>query len=307
MVTKTRHTTLIFLLFAQFASHAQASFSERILTPSDTLNKQRLNTLVIGSTLGGTATLAGLYQLWYADYPQTSFQFNNDNHDWLGMDKLGHATTAYYTAVTGIRAMRWAGVKNRKAIWYGALPGWLFLATVEIFDGFSEQWGFSTGDFIANTGGSALAIGQEALWQEQRIMLKFSFHESPYRKLRPEMLGESLWSSWLKDYNGQTYWLSVSPGSFGWDIWPEWLCLSAGYSGRGMITGDADNQASRPEFAYLERAPQFFASLDIDMTKIPVKNKFLRTLFHAINVVKIPFPAVEFSPGRGLRGHGIYF
>ncbi len=307
MATKTRHSTLIILLLTQLALQAQDSLSERFFTPSDTLNKQRLNTLVIGSGAAGAVTLTGLYQLWYADYPRTSFQLTNDNRDWLGMDKFGHATTAYYTAVTGIRAMRWAGVDNKKAIWYGALPGWLFLTTVEVFDGLSKEWGFSFGDIAANTAGSALAVTQEALWQEQKIMLKFSFHESPYRERRPEMLGESLWSSWLKDYNGQTYWLSVSPGSFGWDVWPEWLCLSAGYSGRGMITGDASNQSTMQQFADLERAPQFYASLDIDLTKLPVKNKILRSVLQAINVIKLPFPAVEFSPNRGFNAHGIYF
>ena len=38
----------------------------------------------------GTATLIGLNQVWYADYPRSDFHFINDNAEWLQMDKVGH-------------------------------------------------------------------------------------------------------------------------------------------------------------------------------------------------------------------------
>ncbi len=306
MAKKSRYKALIVFICLSFFSQGQSKFNA-FLTPADTFNAPRFNTVLITSAAVGTGTLAALYQLWYADYPRSGFQFVNDNRDWLGMDKFGHALTNYYSAVTGIQVMRWAGVEKKKALWYGVLPGFIFMTTVEIFDGFSDEWGFSSGDFIANTAGAALAVGQEALWDKQRIMLKFSVHESPYRSERPEMLGHSFWESWLKDYNGQTYWISSSPGTFGMDGWPKWLCISAGYSGRGMVTGDPDRQASMMAFAHLERAPQFFASIDIDLTEIPVKNRFLKTLFRGINFIKIPMPTLQFSPNQPIRGHWLYF
>ena len=36
-----------------------------------------------------------------------------------------------------------------------------FLTTVETLDGFSEEWGASWGDLIANTSGTFVFIGQE--------------------------------------------------------------------------------------------------------------------------------------------------
>lgn len=306
MVAKTGHSAVIILLCVCSFAHAQSRF-DRFLTPTDSFNAPRFNSFVIGASVGGAGTLTALYQLWYADYPHGTFRFVNDNRDWMGMDKFGHVFSAYYSAVSGIRVMKWAGVEKKKALWYGALPSLLFMTAVEVFDGFSEEWGFSPGDFFANLAGTGLAIGQEALWDEQRLLLKFSFHESAYRSQRPEMLGHSLWESWIKDYNGQTYWISASPGSFGVNGWPQWLCVSAGFSARGMITGDPVRQSAITEFAHLERAPQFFTSLDIDLTKIPVKNRLVRTVFQAINLIKIPMPTIQVSPSQPVRGHWLYF
>jgi hypothetical protein len=52
------------------------------------------------------------------------------------------------------------------------------LTAVEVLDGFSSEWGASSGDIIANA--SALLVSQELLWKEQRITPKFSFHTTQY-------------------------------------------------------------------------------------------------------------------------------
>jgi hypothetical protein len=62
--------------------------------------------------------------------------------------------------------------------------------------------------------GTALFVSQELLWKEQRITPKFSFHTTQYAQYRPNVLGSSLAEQMLKDYNGQTYWLSVNLHSF---------------------------------------------------------------------------------------------
>ena len=41
-------------------------------------------------------------------------------------------------------------------------------------DGYSAEWGASSGDIIANALGTGLYISQELLWKEQRITPKFS-------------------------------------------------------------------------------------------------------------------------------------
>ena len=58
-------------------------------------------------------------------------------------------------------------------------------------DGFSEEWGGSWVDFAANAAGTSLLVGQELLWGEQRIKLKYSFHQTEFENIRPETLGEN--------------------------------------------------------------------------------------------------------------------
>jgi hypothetical protein len=53
------------------------------------------------------------------------------------------------------------------------------------------------------------------------------------------VLGSSLAEQMLKDYNGQTYWLSVNLHSFYKN--PKWLNLAIGYGANGMLTGNGEN------------------------------------------------------------------
>ena len=57
-------------------------------------------------------------------------------------------------------------------------------------------------------------ITQEIYWNEQKIQLKYSYAKSFLTKKNPEQLGENLLQNILKDYNGQTYWISVDIYSF---------------------------------------------------------------------------------------------
>ena len=105
------------------------------------------------------------------------------------MDKLGHVASSYYTGVVGIKAYEWAGFSRKKAIWYGGLTGTFFLTIIEILDGQSAEWGASSGDLIANTTGSLLAISQALKWDEQRIQLKYSYSPTQFAIDNPEQLG----------------------------------------------------------------------------------------------------------------------
>lgn len=124
------------------------------------------------------------------------------------MDKCGHIFTTYNTGRLMMQAMRWAGFKSKRSILIGETYGTLYMTTIEIMDGFSSGWGFSWGDELANISGSTLFAVQQYLWSEQRIQLKFSFHQSSYAKYRPDELGSNFAQQIIKDYNGQSYWLS---------------------------------------------------------------------------------------------------
>jgi hypothetical protein len=277
---------------------------DAFLTPSDSLNRPRLNTIVLSEASIGAITLLGLNQLWYADFERSKFHTINDNSAWLQMDKLGHVFTSYQLGKYGSHLLNWSGVSERDQLFYGATLGFSFLTAVEVLDGYSKEWGFSWGDILANGSGTGLYIGQELLWKEQRIALKYSFHQTKYAKQRPDKLGETYLEQTLKDYNGQTYWLSANLHSFFKESKiPKWLNVAVGYGAEGMLTGtkDVDNQVLTSN----ERYRQYYLSFDINLSKISTNSKLLRSILDVFNMIKIPFPTLEFNK-KGAVFHLFY-
>ena len=272
--------------------------------PSDTLNTSRRNTVLITETSLAAITLIGLDRLWYADYPRSKFKTINDGGEWLQMDKFGHVLSSYQLTKLGANSFNWAGVSRKNQLIYGASLSLGFLTAVELMDGFSEEWGFSWTDIAANTLGAGLYTGQELLWGEQRIVLKYSFHRTHFAQLRPDKLGSGLTEEFLKDYNGQTYWLSANIKSFlNVDAIPDWLNLAFGYGADGMLSGYPND----PLFPNQNRIRQFYLSLDIDLSRIKTNSHVLKTIFDVFNVIKIPFPTVEFNSKSRLKLHYFYF
>lgn len=252
-----------------------------------------------------------LHQLWYKEYPQSSFHFFNDNDEWLQMDKAGHVYSANHLGELGYKAARYSCFSEQQSVWGGAAFAMLFLTTVEVFDGFSAGWGASPGDIIANTTGTLLFAGQQQIWNEQRFKMKFSFFPGKYAQYRPDLLGNSMITNILKDYNAQTYWISFSPSSFSskeHPSWPGWLCLSFGYSGDGMLGGVSNpTEFGNKPLPSFNRQRQFFLSLDADLSKIQTNSKVLKILLYTLNAVKIPFPAISYQKDQNFRAHWVYF
>ena len=298
---------LYIVVFSFQIVYSQNNQFENFFKPSDSLNLKRQNTVIITEAVLATGTLIGLNQLWYSDYPKSNFHFINDNSEWLQMDKVGHVFSSYHLGRLGSEMLQWSGSSKNNQLIYGAGLGFAFLTAVEVLDGYSSQWGASTGDIIANASGTALFVSQELLWSEQRIIPKFSFHTTSFADLRPEALGSSLSEQILKDYNGQTYWLSINIHSFFKESKiPKWLNLALGYGADGMITGNVQNtapfSASNPEIFR-----QFYLSLDVDLKKIKTNSTFLKTIFSVVNTLKIPAPTIELRSHNSPKYHFIYF
>ena len=266
------------------------------------VDKKKRNILLISEVAIYTGALVTLNELWYTNYPKSSFHFINDNAEWLQMDKLGHMSVSYYWGVAGIKAYEWTGMKRKNAIWYGGLTGTFFLTTIEVLDGQSAEWGASSGDLLANTTGSLLAIVQALKWNEQRIQLKYSYSPSKWAYENPEQLGENHLERTLKDYNGQSYWLSFNLKSiFGIQStdFPDWLNVAVGHGANGMVSPYQKNNDSK-------RRRQFLLSLDVDLTRVKTKSKILNTVLHSFAFIKFPMPALELRNGK-LQAHPIYF
>lgn len=285
-----------------------------VAQPSDSTVFYPKRAWLVGSVgaVGSAGTLVGLSQLWYSEEPMQNFHFFNDDLDWLQMDKAGHTITAYNLGNLGIKALKWSGTKRKKAVWYGGMYGFFYLTSVEVLDGFSKEWGFSMGDMAANALGTGVVIAQELLWDEQRVRMKFSAGFTKYAAYRPDVLGSSAMERLLKDYNGQTYWLSANPAAWmkqkpNW--FPGWLNLAVGYGVDGLTGGTENPTVSKTgqPLPYFPRQRQFYLSVDVDLTRIKTRSKVLKTCFELLSFIKIPAPAIELNSTGKLRGHWLHF
>lgn len=264
---------------------------------TDSLNKGRAWLVAGGAAVFTTGSLIALDRAWYQGYPRTGFHGFNDGDEWLQMDKLGHAHSAYQLGRAGHAAFRWAGYGPNTSIWLGGSAGLIFLAGIECLDGFSAEYGFSGWDMAANAAGTALFIGQQVGWKEQRMLLKWSGHLTDYAPQRPDVLGGTVPERLLKDYNGTTVWLSANPRAFGWKTMPAWLNFSAGMGAQGMLNARSNPGSFR----------QFYFAPDIAFSRIPTRSKILHTLLFMLDALKMPAPALEFQGNGNVCGHWLYF
>jgi len=244
--------------------------------------------------------MIGLNEAWYKNEPQEAFHFFNDNSEWKQVDKIGHFYSAFYVSTFSAKAINDCGVSAKKSAAMGALTGFVALFTIEVFDGYSSAYGASTGDLVANAAGSSFYWAQQVFWKDIRIQPKFSFHETKYAAQRPNVLGDGLAKELLKDYNGQTYWLSVDMDKF--MRFPRWLNIAAGYGAEEMVYA-RDEQNFAAGFSSYR---QYYLSVDVDLRDIQTRSKVMRTLFNILSAIKLPAPALEFSQD-GLTFHPFYF
>jgi uncharacterized protein YfiM (DUF2279 family) len=290
-------------LFLYCLLFSYAAFSQDTLTSTKQINKKRFRAVYIGGATLYGVTLLGLNEVWYKENPRSGFHFFNDQREWKQIDKAGHFYSAYHLSHSSAKIFRWTGMPARKAIWLGSITGIIFLTPVEILDGFSAAYGASWSDLLANAAGSALSL-QSLFWEKPRIHPKFSFHRTRFAPLRPNVLGENFVQEIVKDYNGQTYWLAfdIQPWLGKQSKFPKWINLAFGYGAQNMVFANAsDNMASGfPTYR------QYYLSLDVNLTNIPTKNKFLKSLFFALNTIHFPAPAIEFNKKR-ISLHPVYF
>ena len=209
------------------------------------------------------------------------------------MDKAGHFWTTFHESRLSVEALRWAGVSEKKAIWYGSLVGLALQTPIELLDGYSAGYGFSKSDMVANTAGAATMLSQQLAWGEIRLMPKFSFHRTNYPTKRLENLGNSYVGEMLKDYNGQTYWLSADVSRFlpVGSRYPKWLNVAVGYGAEGMIMGDPTLNREHGYRPYRK----FYLSPDLNLGNIPTHSPVLRKVFFVLSMIRIPAPALELT------------
>ncbi len=304
---------------------------EAFLTPSTTFDRKRF--FIGGGIAAGlyAGASVGLYAAWYRGQGTGRFQTIDDSREWEGMDKVGHGFTAYMYSGIANQGLEWAGVPRTRRLLLTAGTALLLQSTIEVMDGFSPAWGFSWYDMGANLAGTALFVSQEAIFREQRVLLKFSASRQYHSKIadpsQPEggpdrspndravkLYGATAWTKFIKDYGGQTVWVSVNPAVLlgrASEARLSWLNLAVGYSPNN-IYGAFYNSWSEQGFRYsydekYPRTHDFVLSLDADLTRVPTRSKTLKTVLFFANFVKIPAPALVLNNESGARWSWLYF
>ncbi len=122
--------------------------------------------------------------------------------------------------------------------------------------------------------------------------------------MRPNTLGATTMERFLKDYNGQTYWLSFNIASLAHlEKFPKWLNVSIGYGAEEMLYALPSQNSDNGYHSYARG----MLSLDVDFNRIKTKHAFLRGLFRGLNMLHVPFPALEYNGRNGFQFHPLYF
>jgi Predicted periplasmic lipoprotein (DUF2279) len=322
---------ICFFLNLTFALAAQSSFKKnsdstslekKLSTQVYSLDISNLNTnlskaqinkrikIVAGINIAAySSIMVGLNAAWYKKYPKTSLHSFNDFKEWKQLDKIGHAYSAYTESYASMEVWRWTGIERNKRIWIGGMSGAAYQTIIEILDGYSQQWGFSWTDFGANFLGSGLLVAQELAWDEQRIQFKFSFHKKNYadeilNERSKSIFGKSDPERFLKDYNGQTYWLSTNIKSFfPASKFPAWLNIAVGTGAEGLLGAEENigkdvNGIVNFNRTDIKRYRQWYLAPDIDLTKIKTNKKGIKLALRLLNVFKFPMPSIAYGDGK---------
>ena len=219
------------------------------------------------------------------------------------MDKLGHLFATFHFAnlayfVFGFSIFRSIHQYPQARIWISGFIGFLLISSIEILDGFSQGYGASIYDLLANLLGFMLFCLQRLLFQQLFLRPKFSFYFTEFAVERPQMFGDSWITQLLKDYNGQTYWYS-----FPIHFLPKWLRIAVGYSATNMLFG----RIYQNEALGLHPYRRFLISLDVDLLALKTKYQWLNYLMIPANLLRLPLPTLEWNEQEGFVWHWVYF
>ena len=153
-------------------------------TKKDSVSKRIINTsklyLIGGVTAGvfvcGYAVQNNLW--WKGDKSKFHFTWRQDWIYALGEDKFGHFFFPYLVSNIYSQALEWADFDKEKSLWYSSSFALAYETFVEIRDGFSNQWGFSWGDFTADALGSAYPVFQNKIPVLKNFNFEISFYPS---------------------------------------------------------------------------------------------------------------------------------
>jgi len=253
--------------------------------------------LLVGSSLA--AVLGGSYlyveSSWWSD-KQIPFHFD-DGSDLtyaLNVDKVGHFMGGLEAADFFSSSIQWAGMNERKSIWYGAAFGTGLQLAIEMKDAYAPYWGFSKWDLALGSAGSFWPVAQYYNTDLNAINFKFSYYKRSniYWDLDKQRGKETNKYAWQDDYPNQTYWVTLDINHFiETCCWPDWLNVAVGF-------GIDDTQYLNESNSKTGGNNEWYIALDYDVPKMLKKwnSPTGKKVKHWLNYFHFPAPTIRISP-----------
>jgi len=253
--------------------------------------------LLVGSSLA--AVLGGSYlyveNSWWSD-KQIPFHFD-DGSDLtyaLNVDKVGHFMGGLEAADFFSSSIQWAGMNERKSIWYGAAFGTGLQLAIEMKDAYAPYWGFSKWDLALGSAGSFWPVAQYYNTDLNAINFKFSYYKRSniYWDLDKQRGKETNKYAWQDDYPNQTYWVTLDINHFiETCCWPDWLNVAVGF-------GIDDTQYLNESNSKTGGNNEWYIALDYDVPKMLKKwnSPTGKKVKHWLNYFHFPAPTIRISP-----------
>ena len=272
-------------------------FCQGILAQIDTIKVNKKRVFLVGSSLG--VALGGSYwyikNSWWSD-KQIAFHFDNgaDLTYALNVDKAGHFMGGLEAADLFSSSMRWAGMNEKKSLWYGAIFGSGLQLAIEIKDAYAPYWGFSKWDLALGSAGSIWPVAKYHNNNLNAIDFKFSYYKRSdiYWELDRQRGKESNKYAWQDDYPNQTYWVTFDVNYFTETCcWPEWLNIGIGFGLDDTQYLDENNTKSGGE-------NEWYVALDYDIPKMLKKwdSPIGKKIKNWLNYFHFPAPTIRISP-----------
>ncbi len=246
---------------------------------STSVNYGRLY-LIGGLSAAGFALSYGLQNNVWWKGKRSKFHFNWEQ-DWkadLGSDKFGHLYFSNLVANIYSQAFDWAGMKTKQSRFYGGAVALLHQTFTEVRDGFSEDFGFSWGDYAFNIIGAAYPYLQSQFTILKRFNFKISYEASGRFK-------DGSHSSIIDDYESTYNWLSIDINKFLPNkidrLVPDFVNLAIGHS--------VTNLDFNPQH-------QFYIGLDWNLEGLPGDGWLWKLLKKNLNFYHLPAPAIKIYP-----------
>jgi hypothetical protein len=253
--------------------------------------------LVVSCTLGLALTGSYLYieNSWWAD-KQIPFHFDDgaDLKYALNVDKVGHFMGGLVAADFFSSSMQWAGMNEKKSLWYGAFFGSGFQLAIEMKDAYAPYWGFSKWDLALGSTGSFWPVAQYYNDDLKAINFKISYYKRSniYWELDRQRGKEINKYAWQDDYPNQTYWITFDVNHFAETCcWPDWLNVAIGF-------GLDDTQYLNEHNTKTGGNNEWYIALDYDIPKMLKKwnSPTGKKVKHWLNYVHFPAPTIRISP-----------